>query len=371
MKKLLKIVATSSLAISLLLTGCGSGQKATTETTSKSGEEKVKVGFLLSGPVSDGGYNYNHNQGRLYLEKETGVETMYKESVKEDAAEVEKVVEDMISQGANVIVGASFGFMDGMVASAKKHPEVKFLHGGGHIQDTNLSNYFGREYEARYLSGIAAGMKTKSNKLGFVAAFPIPEVIRGINAFTLGVRSVNPNATVSVVWTNTWYDPAKEKEAAKALLAKGADVLAQHQNTAGAQQAAEEAGAFSVGYNVDMSSAAPKANLTSDIFNWGVYYTAQIKAIQDGTWKSGSYWGGIKDGLVDLAPLTENVAPGTKEAVEKAKASVISGENKIFVGPIKDQTGTIKVTEGSTLSDKEIFSLNWFVEGVEGTIPAK
>lgn len=371
MKKLLKIVATNLVILSLVLTGCSSGQKGSTETTTTGSEQKIKVGFLLSGPITDGGYNYNHNQGRLYLEKETGVETIYKESVKEDAAEVEKVVEDMISQGANVIVGASFGFMDGMVASAKKHPEVKFLHGGGHIQDTNLSNYFGREYEARYLSGIVAGMKTKSNKLGFVAAFPIPEVIRGIDAFTLGARSVNPNITVSVVWTNTWYDPAKEKEAAKALLAQGADVLAQHQNTAGTQQAAEEAGAFSIGYNVDMSKAAPKANLTSDIFNWGVYYTAQIKAIQAGTWKSESYWGGIKDGLVDLAPLTENVAQGTKEAVEKAKASVISGENKIFVGPIKDQTGAIKVAQGSTLSDKDIFSLNWFVEGVEGTIPTK
>ena len=367
MKKFLKIFATGLVAASLALTGCstssGDSGKKTEET-----KKDIKVGFLLSGPITDGGYNFNHNKGRLYLEEQTGVETIYKESVKEDSAEVQKVVEDMISQGANVIVGASFGFMDGMVASAKAHPDVKFLHGGGHQTADNLSNYFGREYEARYLSGIAAGMKSKTKKLGFVGAFPIPEVIRGINAFTLGAQSVDPSITVQVVWTNTWYDPAKEKEAAKALIANGADVIGQHQNTAGAQQAAEEAGVFSVGYNVDMSEAAPKANLTSDIFNWGVYYTAQIKAIQDGTWKSGSYWGGIKDGLVDIAPLTSNVAEGTKDKVEKAKAAVVSGENKIFVGPLKDQTGAEKVAAGKTMTDDEIFSMNWFVKGVDGTI---
>ncbi|MBC2582503.1 BMP family ABC transporter substrate-binding protein [Clostridium sp. DJ247] len=369
MRKKLSLVLATALSFSILLGGCGAQQKSTAEKPAEN--EKIKVGFILSGPVSDGGYNYAHDLGRKQLEKETGVETIYKESVKEDPAEVQKVAEDMINQGATVIIGASFGFMDGIEAEAKKHPDIKFLHGGGYKQLDNMSNYFGREYEARYLSGIVAGMKTKTNKLGFVGAHPIPEVIRGIDAFTLGARSVNPNATVKVVWTNTWYDPAKEKEAAKALIAQGADVIAQHQNTAGPQQAAEEAGVFSVGYNVDMSKSAPKANLTSDIFNWGTYYVKAIKEIQNGTWKSESYWGGIKDGVVDIAPLTANVPEGAKEAVEKAKADIVSGKNKVFVGPIKDQTGAVKVPEGSNLSDKEIHSLNWFVEGVEGTIPKK
>lgn len=367
MKKIFTKMAIGTLLLVMLLTGCSSGQSSTSSDSSNK-DKKIKVGFLLSGPVTDGGYNYAQDLGRKYLEKETGVETIYKESVPEDTAEVQRVCEDMINQGANVIVGASFGFMDGIQAEAKKHPDIKFLHAGGYKQETNMSNYFGREYEARYLSGIVAGMKTKSNKVGFVGAFPIPEVIRGINAFTLGVRSVNPNATVKVVWTNTWYDPAKEKEAAKALIAQGIDVVGQHQNTPGVQEAAEAAGVFSIGYNTDMSKYAPKANLTSDVFNWGVYYTAQIKEIQAGTWKSSSYWGGIKDGIVDIAPLTANAPQGAKEKVEAAKADIISGKNKIFQGPIKDQKGTVKIKEGSSLTDEQIKSMDWFVEGVDGTI---
>lgn len=366
MKKILTKLAAVSLVSAMLLTGCSSGQSSSSNPSSK--DKKLKVGFLLSGPVTDGGYNYAQDLGRKYLEKETGVETIYKESVPEETSQVQKVTEDMINQGATVIVGASFGFMDGIQAEAKKHPDIKFLHAGGYKQETNMSNYFGREYEARYLSGIVAGMKTKSNKIGFVGAFPIPEVIRGINAFTLGARSVNPNATVKVVWTNTWYDPAKEKEAAKALIAQGIDVVGQHQNTPGVQEAAEDAGVFSVGYNTDMSKYAPKANLTSDVFNWGVYYVQQIKEIQAGTWKSSSYWGGIKDGIVDIAPLTANAPQGAKEKVDAVKADIVSGKNKIFQGPIKDQKGTVKIQQGSSLTDEQIKSMDWFVEGVDGTI---
>ncbi|WP_287823200.1 BMP family ABC transporter substrate-binding protein [Clostridium sp.] len=366
MKKILTKLAAVSLVSAMLLTGCSSGQSSSSNSSSK--DKKLKVGFILSGPVTDGGYNYAQDLGRKYLEKETGVETIYKESVPEETSQVEKVAEDMINQGATVIVGASFGYMDGMDAEAKKHPDIKFLHCAGYKQETNMSNYFGREYEARYLSGIVAGMKTKTNKIGFVGAFSIPEVIRGINAFELGAKSVNPNAVVKVVWTNTWYDPAKEKEAAKALISQGVDVVGQHQNTPGVQEAAEDAGVFSIGYNTDMSKYAPKANLTSDVFNWGVYYTQQIKEIQAGTWKSSSYWGGIKDGVVDIAPLTANAPQGAKEKVEAAKADIISGKNKIFQGPIKDQKGTVKVQAGSSLTDKDIKEMNWFVEGVDGTI---
>ena len=357
----------SSLLVALLMlaglfTGCSSSNQ--TASTSK----KVKVGFIYVGSVGDAGWTLAHDQGRLFLAKETGVETIYKENVKEDAAEVAKVSEDMINQGCNVIVGTSIGFMDGLVLEAKKHPEVKFLHCSGNKTDTNLGTYFGRMYEARYLSGIVAGMKTKTNKIGYVAAFEYPEVVRGINAFTLGVQSVNPSAVVSVKWTHTWYDPAKEKEAAKALIDEKCDVITQHQDSAGPQQAAEEAGVFSIGYDSDMKDQAPKAYMTAPVWNWGPYYVKQIKAIQNGTWKSEAYWGPINDGIVALAPLTANAPEGAQAAVDKAKADIMSGKNKIFTGPIKDQTGAVKVAAGQTMTDKEMLEFNWFVQGVQGQI---
>lgn len=367
MKKLLKVIFAATVATSLLLVGCS--EKSDKVESGKGGQTKTKVGFLYVGPVGDGGFTYAHDQGRKYLEKELGVETIFKESVKEDKAEVEKEVEAMIENGCNVIVGTSFGFQDGLVSEAKKHPEVKFLHCSGYETTDNLGQYFGKIHEMMYLNGIVAGLKTKTNVLGFVGAFPIPEVIRNINAFTLGAQSVNPNVKVKVNWTNTWYDPAKEKDAATALLDAGADVIAQHQDTAGPQQAAEAKGAFSVGYNTDMSKTAPKANMTSAIWNWGPYYVKQVKAIMDGTWKSEKYWGGYADGIVDLAPLTANAPEKAKDAVEKAKADIKSGKNKIFMGPIKDQSGNLKVKEGETLSDQDVWDINWFVQGVEGTIP--
>ncbi|MBC2582504.1 BMP family ABC transporter substrate-binding protein [Clostridium sp. DJ247] len=372
MKKLLSTMLVMVTILVTLLTGCGSSDKnnkGTAENSSK--DNKIKVGFLYVGPIGDGGYTYAHDQGRKYLEKETGVETVYKESVKEDTAEVQRVVEDMVNQGVNVVIGTSYGFMDGIEAEAKKHPNIKFFHCSGYKQAENMTNYFGRIQDMEYLAGIVAGMKTKTNKIGMVAAFPIPEVIRNINGFTLGVRSVKPDAVVKVTWTNTWYDPAKEKEAAKALIAKGVDVIAQDQDTAGPQQAAEEAGIYSIGYNTDMSKTAPKANMTSAIWNWGPYYVKQIKAIQNNTWKSESYWGGVNDGIVDLAPLTANAPEGAKEAVEKVKADIASGKKKVFAGPIKDQTGAVKVPEGTVMTDKELLSFDWFVQGVEGTIPKK
>lgn len=368
MKKILSLVLVMVTLVVTLLTGCGSSDSSKTSTDTAKKDTKLKVGFIYVGAIGNDSFTYAHDQGRLYLEKETGVETIYKESVKEDTAEVKKVVEDMISQGANVILGTSFGFMDGIEEEAKLHPDLKFFHCSGYKQAENMTNYFGRIHDIEYLAGITAGMKTKTNKIGFVGAYSIPEVVRNVNAFTLGVRSVNPNATVKVTWTSTWYDPAKEKEAAKALIDQGVDVIAQHQDTTGAQQAAEEAGIFSIGYNVDMSKSASKANLTSAVWNWGPYYVSQIKAIQAGTWKSDSYWGGINDKIIDLAPLTENVAPGTKEAIEKAKADIASGAKVVFKGTIKDQTGAVKVAEGTTMTDKELLSMDWLVEGVEGSM---
>ncbi|MGH4123062.1 MAG: BMP family ABC transporter substrate-binding protein [Clostridium sp.] len=364
-KKLGSLLIAFTLIMSIALVGCGSEKKTETKDTAK---KEIKVGFIYVGPIGDEGWTYSHDVARKELEKQLGVKTLSKESVKEDLAEVEKVCEEMINGGANVIVGTSFGFMDGMEASAAKHPDVKYLHASGYKTSENMSNYFGRMYQARYLSGKVAGMKTKTNKIGYVAAHPIPEVIRGINAFALGVQSVKPEAIVKVKWTNTWYDPAREKEAGKALIAEGVDVVTQHQDTAGPLQAAEEAGISAIGYNTDMKAKAPKAYMTSPVWNWTPYYVEQIKAIQAGTWKSGSYWKGLESGIVSLAPLTENAPTGAKDAVETGKAAIISGKNKIFVGPLKDQSGAVKVAKGKGMTDEELLQFKWFVKGVEGKI---
>lgn len=363
-KKLGSLLMAVTLIMSLVLVGCSEKKTETKVEKNKS----LKVGFLYVGPIGDGGWNYSHDVARKELEKQLSVKTLYKESVKEDLAEVEKVCEEMIGGGANVIVGTSFGFMDGMEASAAKHPDVKYLHASGYKTSANMSNYFGRIYQARYLSGIVAGMKTKTNKIGYVAAHPIPEVIRGINAFALGVQSVKPEAVVKVKWTNTWYDPAKEKEAGKALVSEGVDVITQHQDSAGPMQAAEEAGISAIGYNTDMKAKAPKAYMTSPVWNWSPYYVEQIKAIQAGTWKSGSYWKGLEAGIVNLAPLTTVAPTGAEASLAKAKADILSGKNKIFVGPINDQTGAVKIAKDKVMKDAELLQFDWFLKGVEGKI---
>ncbi len=363
MKKMLCLFLVVMM-VALLGTGCG-GQ----ESTPAEQDSTVKVGFVYVGPVGDGGWTDAHNEGKLYMEEQLQVETVIKENVPE-GPECEKVINDMIDQGCNIIFATSFGFMDYAEKAANNHPDVKILHCSGYKSSENMNNYFGRMYESRYLSGIVAGMRTEANKIGYVAAYEIPEVIRGLNAFTLGVRSVNPEAVVKVKWTHTWYDPAKEKEAAKALLAEGVDVIAQHQDTTGPQQAAEESGVWSIGYNTDMSESAPTAYMTSPIWHWGPYYVSQVKAVMDGTWKSEAFLGNLKDGTVDLVPLTENAPEGAQEAVEKAKAEILSGENKIFTGPLKDNTGELRVKEGITMTDEELFGTEfmWLVEGVEGKV---
>lgn len=375
MKRIFGLIMTLVLVLGMVLTGCASSDsKSSTGSSAAGTSKKVKVGFLYVGPVGDGGYTFAHDQGRKYLEKELGnkVETVFKENVKEDTAEVDRTCEDMINNGATVIIGTSFGFMDGMDKSAKKHPEIKYLHCSGYTQETNMSNYFGRDYQVRYLSGIVAGMKTKSNKIGYVAAMNLPECVRGINAFTLGVQSVNKDAVVKVTWTNTWLDAAKEKEAAKALLDQGVDVIAQHQDTTGPQIAAEEKGVWSIGYNSDMSKAAPNAYMTAPIWNWGPYYVDQINKVIAGTWKSESAFIAMQaddaKSIIYLAPLTKIAPPGAQAKVDTAKADILSGKNKVFVGPIYDNTGKLRLKEGEVMSDKEMLNIDWFVKGVEGKV---
>ncbi|ABO50694.1 nucleoside-binding protein [Desulforamulus reducens MI-1] len=363
-KKFFALVLT--LLFTFAVVGCGS-EKPQDQEGKK--EDKLKIGFIYVGPVGDGGWSYSHDAGRQYLEKEIpGLETTYIESVPE-GADSERVLTELVEKGNKIIFATSFGYMDSVIKVAQKYPDVKFLHCSGYKTAENVGTYFGRMYQARYLTGVLAGETTKSNVIGYVAAFPIPEVIRGINAFTLGVRSVNPEAKVKVVWTNTWYDPAAEKEAGKSLLEAGADVVTQHQDTPGPQQAAEEKGKFGIGYNSDMSKMAPKAVMTSAVWNWGPYYVDTVKAIQAGTWKSDQYWGPMSDNIVDLAPYGPMVSDDIKKVVETKKQEIIEGKFDVFTGPIKDQAGKERVAAGQKMSDADMLSLDWFVEGVEGTIP--
>ncbi len=340
--------------------------------------EPFRVAFVYIGPVGDLGWTWAHDQGRQEMiaaleEENIAVETKYSESVPEVQADAERVIRGYAQEGYNLIVTTSFGYMEPTINVAKQFPDIQFIHISGYMTAENVSTAFGRIEEPRYVSGMVAGHMAQSGKLGYVAAFPIPEVIRGINAFTLGVRAVNPEATVQVVWTNTWYDPQKERQAAEALLDGGAEVIAQHQDTAAPQQAAEAAGKYGVGYNADMSELAPKAFLTAPIWHWGVYYTQAVEKIIDGSWESNAYWGGWADGVVDLAPIADFVPEEARTAAETEIKAFKAGDKDvftIFTGPLKDQEGEEKVADGTAMTQEEILNMGWFVEGVEGELPS-
>ena len=362
MKKFLKSFV-ALLASALIFAGCNDKNSKSAVIT----KENIKVGFVYIGSINDHGYTEAQDQGRLAL-NDMGIATLYKENVPENS-DCEKAIRDLIDAGCNVIYTTSFGFMDSTINVARDFPNVKFGHCSGFKTAENVSTYFGKMYEARYLSGIVAGLKTKSNKIGYVAAFPISECIRGINGFTLGVQSVNPEAVVEVVWTNTWYDPTKEKQGALELLNRGCDVIAQHQNTTAPQVAAEEKGAFAVGYNVDTPEAAPKAYLTAPVFNWAAFVKDDVDSILAGNWHSRNYWEGLSSGIVELAPISGLAADGTKEKVAAARAAIESGSLKIFAGPIYDQNGSEKIPAGVTMTDDEVWNMGWFIKGVNGVIP--
>ncbi|MEI6308246.1 MAG: BMP family ABC transporter substrate-binding protein [bacterium] len=387
MRKKFFFMTVATLAmLALLVTSCAPAQPSTPTPTPTptvvpspttgippTPPPKFRVAFIYIGPIGDGGWTFEHEQGRLMLlQNVPGIEAKFIESVPE-GADSTKVIRDYAQQGFNVIITTSFGYMDPTIEVAKDFPNTIFLHCSGYKTAANVGTYFGKIEEPRYLSGMAAGKMTKTNKLGYVAAFPIPEVIRGINAFTLGVRAVNPAATVNVVWTNTWYDPAKERQAAEGLLDTGCDVIAQHQDTPGPQQAAEAAGKYGVGYDSDMAKFAPKAVLTCPVWNWGSYYVDAVKRIKAGAWKTEQYWGGMKDGMVSLTPLANFVPADVKTLVDAKKAEVMAGTFdifSIFAGPLKDQTGAVKVAAGAKMTGEEILNMMWFVEGVNGQIPS-
>jgi basic membrane protein A and related proteins len=361
-KKVISLILVCVLALTLVFaTGCGTS----------TAEAKTKVGFIFVGPAKDGGWSEAHFNGMNAIHEKLGVEVAYKELVPE-GPDCVKPMKDLIDQGCNVIFATSFGYMDYVAKLAKENPKVKFFHCSGYTQAVNMTSYFGKMYEARYLSGIVAGMKTKANKIGYVAAMQLPETVNGINAFTLGVRSVNPSAVVKVRWVGSWIDAAKAKDAAVALLDEGCDVLTQHHDATAVQIAAEQRGAFAIGYDLDSKDAAPKAYITAPVWNWAPYYIDQVKAIMNGTWKSGDYAGTLKDGILDLAPLTANAPDGAKEKVDAARKAIEDGSLYVFTGPLKDQTGKMRVEAGKQLDYKSIAgSMDWFLEGIEGKIESK
>ena len=332
-------------------------------------DKKIKTGFIYVGPVGDAGWTYAHNEGRKAMEELPFVEpSTFIESVPE-GAESARVINGLVRKGHNLVFTTSFGYMDATLDVAKRNKDVVFMHCSGFKTAENVGNYFGRMYEPRYLSGIVAGKMTSKNIIGYVAAFPIPEVIRGINAFTLGVRSVNPEAQVRVVWTQTWFDPGMEGAAADSLLDVGADVLTMHQDAPATLQAAEARGAYVIGYNSDMREFAPTAFLTAPVWNWGPLYSKVAQEVNDGTWKSESIWWGMKQELVQLAPLSDKVPADVKALVAEKTAAIKAGTLHPFAGPLKGQNGEIKVAAGSVPSDGDLLGMSYFVEGVQGTIP--
>ncbi len=333
--------------------------------------DAVKAAWIYVGPTNDGGWTTAHDNGRKAVEAALAgkVVTTFKENVPE-GPEVATVIDDLVKDGNKIIFATSFGFGDAMIAAAKKYPDVKFEHATGLPNDVaNFSSYFGAGEESLYLSGMAAGKATKKNVIGFVAPFPIPEVVRHINAYMLGAQSVNPAATMKVVWVNSWFDPPKERLAAESLISGGADVIASGGDSPAPGDAAKAAGVAWTGYDSDQSANYADVWLTAAVYDWGPYYTKAVQGVIDGSWKKGDYYGNIADGFTGLAPYGSRVDAETQAAIEAKKAEIVGGTFNIFAGPISDQAGVEKVAAGATLGFGEQMSIQWFVKGVEGELP--
>lgn len=336
-------------------------------------KEDIKIGVIhITDPAEGAGYTYTHDIGIEEMKEKIGLEDsqiIRKNNVNDsDASAVETAILECIEEGANVIFATSWGYMDACEALAEEYPDVIFSHGTGYKSNgKNFNNYFGRIYQSRYLTGIAAGLKTETNKVGYVAAWgkDNSEVTGGLNAFAMGVYYANPEAEVLVKTTNSWFDPEGEKQAADALIAQGCDVIGQHCDTPNPQLAAEAAGVYGVGYNSDMSKDAPNAVLTSTIWHWGAYYTHAVQSVIDGTWTGEDYYGGMAEGLVNLAPLSELCAEGTAEKIAEEKAKIESGEWDVFMGVIETNTGETVGEEGKSLDDATITGgINWYFKNV-------
>lgn len=333
--------------------------------------EPVKVAFVYVDPVGDSGWTYQHDLGRRALEKALGtqVKTTYVENVPA-TADAERVVRQLAAAGNDLIFTTSFGYMDATLKVAKLFPKLHFEHATGYKTATNVATYETRFYEGAYLLGVLAGKTSKTNTIGFVGSFPIPEVIRNLDAWTLGARSVNPNIKTRVVWVDTWYDPGKERQAAETLIAQGADVLCQNTDSPAVVQVAEQKGVHAFGWDSDMAKYGPHAQLTANTENWGGYYIDEVRKLLAGTWTGNrNFRGGIKDNMVVLTPLNASVPPEVAKLVEERRQALASGKLTPFAGPVQDNKGIVRVAAGATLSDQQLMTIDWYVAGVEGAVP--
>ena len=326
------------------------------------------VGFVYVSPIGDAGWTYQHNLGRLQLEKETGVTTSYVENVAE-GADAERVIREMAKRGDKVIFATSFGYMNYMLKVSKSFPQTAFVHVTGYKMGKNMGLVNARFYEGRYLTGVIAGEMTQSNVLGYVAAFPIPEVLQGINAFIKGARSVNPKAELRVIWVNSWYDPGKERQAAMTLISQGADMVTHHTDSTAVVQAAEEEGVYAFGYHSDMSKYGPRAHLTATTHHWGEYYVQTVKEVQAGSWTPSSVWGGYPRGMIKLAPLNDAIPAELQARIHDLEKQLTERKLHPFAGPVIDQAGKTIVPAGKNMSDDELNKMNYYLQGVVSKIP--
>jgi simple sugar transport system substrate-binding protein len=358
MKKLLATFLSS-------VAGLGLGLLA---TTSAAQAADTKACFVYVGPIGDFGWSYQHDQGRLAVEKELGVETAYQESVPE-GADAERAIERFARSGCNIIFTTSFGYMEPTNKVAKKFPDVKFEHATGFKRESeNVSTYSGKFYQGRYVQGKIAAMESKTGVAGYIASFPIPEVVRGINSFILGAQSVNPDFKLKVVWVNSWFDPGKEADAANTLVAQGADILTQHTDSTAAMQVAQEKGVKAFGQASDMINFGKDVQLTAIIDDWSPYYIERVKAVMDGTWKQHDVWLGMDKGDVVMAPYT-NMKPETAKAAEEIEAKIKSNEFEPFTGPITKQDGTEWLKDGEKADVGTLLGMNFYVKGVDDQLP--
>ena len=339
--------------------------------------EPTKVGFVYLTTPGDHGWTYAHEIARQKLVEELGsdIETTYVENIPE-GPDATRVIRELAAQGNDIIFTTSFGYMDPTLKVSKEFPDVKFEHMTGYKRAPNMATGNIRFYEGRYVQGVVAGLMTKSNKIGYTAAFPISEVVMGINAFAQGMRSVNPDATISVIWANTWYDPVKEADAAKVHIAEGADILAQHTDSPAMLQIAEKNGILAFGQSTDMAAFAPKAQLFASVNNWAPYYISRVKALRDGTWTTGegpnfwagNTWGGFAQNMLVLSDF-KNMPDSVKAVAQSTVDGITDGSIQVFAGPLKDNSGKEILPKGEVLEDGDLWQMNYYLEGVNGKVP--
>jgi basic membrane protein A len=378
-RSVIRLTAWSALAAAAALVGCGKKEEAPapapaaapTAAAPAKPAGPLKIAFAYVGPVGDGGWTFAHDNGRKAVEKEFGdkVATSFVEKVPE-SADAERVFRDMVGQGAQLIFGTTFGYMEPMLKVAPDAKGVKFEHATGYKQAENLRTYDSRTYEGAYMAGVIAGGMTKTNVLGFVGSIPIPEVIRNINSFTLGAQSVNPKIQTKVVWVNEWFNPPKETEAAQSLLNGGADVLMQNTDSSAVLQTAEKNNKLAFGWDSDMTAYAPKAHLASAVINWGPYYIKATRDALDGKWTGGTAaWWGVKEGAIDIVSVSDKVPADLKAKVDTIKTGLKDGSFAIWKGPITGSDGKEILAKDAVADDKFLGGVNFYVKGVEGKVP--